>query len=482
MQSENNNLKNSALIALFWSFIDSFGGYFVRFSFAIAIARELSPRIYGLSGMVAIFMALATLITESGFSMALIQKKDSDQKDYSTVFFFNLIASILLYVILFFSAGLIADFYNEPIVKDITRVASIGIVFSALITVQITILNKNLEFKIPAFIRMGEAFTSGIIGVIMAYNGFGVWSLVYPTLAGSVLSAVLFWIFNKWRPTLTFSIESFETLYRYGFNIFAQGFTSIILDQIYYPLIGKFYSATELGYFSNADRFYQIFVRRITISYGRVAFPAFSILQDKPVEFANAYRKTFISLAFILLPFTGLLIVSAKPVILILLTNKWANTIPFLQLLYLDGFFIPFLLLNQNVLNAIGKSKLSLVIDTSKKLLVITGVFIAFAISIQALIISQVVSTALGLLVSFFLIKNNMIKLNLIKDFAVIIFTTLVFCLASIVVLNVSSLNIVSVFAQILLFFAYFIAHKYLKTNGYKYFTAFVLPIIPKPI
>ncbi|MGK9369484.1 lipopolysaccharide biosynthesis protein [Melioribacter sp. Ez-97] len=476
------DLKKKSLSALIWSFVDSFGVYVVRFGFTIAIARKLSPKDYGLAGMVTIFIALATLIAESGFSMALIQKKNSDQRDYSTVFFFNLIASIFLYIVLFFSAGLIANFYNEPIVKDITRVASIGVVFSALITVHITILTKNLEFKIPAFIRMCSALISGVLGVFMAYNGFGVWALVYPTLAGSLLSVLLFWIFNRWKPSMVFSIESFKLLYKYGVNIFAQGFTSILLDQIYYPLIGKFYSATELGYFSNADRFYQIFVRRITISYGRVAFPAFSSLQDKPIDFANAYRKTTISLAFILLPLTALLIVSAKPVILILLTNKWANSIPFLQLLYLDGFIFPFLLLNQNVLNALGKSKLSLIIDTVKKIFVIIGAFIAFKIGIQALIISQITSTAIGLLVSIFFIKENIIKQNLIYDLIIIIFTTLIFTLCSILVLNIILSNIVTVFIQILLFLMYFFTHKYLQSNGYKYFIKFISPIIPEPI
>ena len=389
-------LKKKSLNALIWSFVDSFGVYCVRFGFTIAIARQLSPRDYGLTGMIAIFIALATLITESGFSMALIQKKDSNQKDYSTVFFFNLIASVLLYVVLYFTAGLIADFYNEPIVKDITRVAALGIIFSALITVQITILNKNLEFKIPAFIRMSAALTSGIIGVILAYNGFGVWSLVYPTLVGSMLSASLFWIFNKWRPSFIFSVASFKTLYKYGINIFAQGFTSILLDQIYYPLIGKFYNATELGFFSNANRFYQIFVRRITISYGRVAFPAFSSIQDKPLEFASAYRKTTISLAFILLPLTAFLIVSAKPVILILLTDKWAATIPYLQLLYLDGFFFPFYQQNQNLLCAIGKSNLSLRVDLLMKIVIILGILITFQIGVKALIMSKVLSTIIG--------------------------------------------------------------------------------------
>lgn len=476
------DLKKKSLNALLWSFVDSFGVYFVRFGFTIAIARKLTPRDYGLTGMIAIFIAIATLITESGFSMALIQKKDSNQKDYSTVFFFNLAASVILYITLYFSAKLIADFYNEPIIKDITRIAALGIIFSALITVQITILTKNLEFKIPAFIRMISALTSGILGVILAYSGFGVWSLVYPTLVGSMLSATLFWIFNKWKPTFVISFDSFKSLYKYGVNIFAQGFTSILLDQIYYPLIGKFYSATELGYFSNADRFYQIFVRRITIAYGRVAFPAFSSIQDQALLFGTTYRKTSIALAFLLLPLTGLLIISAEPVVLILLTDKWANSIPYLQLLYFDGFVFPFLLLNQNVLNAIGQSKLSLLIDTAKKVFVVIGIFIALKIGIQALIASQVISTAIGLIVSIFFIRKNITKQQMLKDLIIIIISTLVFCLISIVILKAISSNITIVLFQSILFLSYFIVHKYLQSNGYKYFVSFFSGVLPKTI
>jgi len=473
------DLKKKSLNALKWSFVDSFGVYFVRFGFTIAIARELTPRDYGLVGMIAIFISLAALITESGFSMALIQKKNSNQKDYSTVFFFSLAVSILMYVVLFFSSGLIAEFYNEPLLKDITRVAALGIVFSALITVHITILTKNLEFKIPAYIKMVSALLSGILGVILAYNGFGVWSLVYPGLVASMLTTCLFWIFNKWKPSLIFSLDSFKSLYKYGINIFAQGFTSILLDQIYYPLIGKFYSATELGLFSNADKFYQIFVRRITISYGRVAFPAFSTLQDKPVEFASTYRKTAIALAFILLPFTGLLIVSAKPVILILLTDKWSKSIPFLQLLYLDGFVFPFLLLNQNVLNAVGKSKLSLIIDTVKKVFVITGAFVAFKIGIQALILSQVISTAIGLLVSIFFIRNNIIHQKIFKELLPVISLTLIFVFISILFLKYTNTNILIVMLQGILFLSYFVLNRYLHTTAYQYFSSFLRPLFP---
>lgn len=476
------DLKKKSLNALIWSFVDSFGVYFVRFGFTIAIARQLSPRDYGLSGMIAIFIALAALITESGFSMALIQKKESNQNDYSTVFFFNLAASILMYFVLYLCAGLIANFYNEPIVKDITRVAALSIIFSALITVHITILTKNLEFKIPAFIRMSAALTSGILGVVLAIKGLGVWSLVYPTLFASIMSAVLFWTFNKWKPTFIFSVDSFKTLYKYGGNIFAQGFTSIVLDQIYYPIIGKLYSATELGFFSNANKFYQIFVRRITISYGRVAFPAFSAIQDKPVEFSTAYRKTAVSLAFLLLPFTGFLIVSAKPVILILLTNKWSSSIPYLQLLYFDGFFFPFLLLNQNVLNALGKTKLSLIVDTIKKAFVIIGIFIAFKIGVQALIISQVLSTFLGLLVSIFFIRKNILHQQIVVELLPIVILTIVFCALALSMVNFFNSNIVIVLSQAFLFMIYLVLNKFLHTTGYNYFIAFIGPLIPRQV
>ncbi len=477
-----SDLKKKSLNALVWSFIDSFGVYFVRFGFTIAIARKLSPRDYGLAGMIAIFISFAALITESGFSMALIQKKDSNQKDYSTVFFFNVTAAIILYCILYFSSGLIADFYKEPIVKSITRVASLGVILGALITVHITILNKRLEFKKPALIRMIASLTSGVVGVVMAYTGFGVWALVYPSLIGSFISVILFWVFDKWKPSLVFSKTAFLSLYKYGINIFAQGFTSVILDQIYYPLIGKFYNATDLGFFSNANRFYQIFVRRITISYGRVAFPAFSSIQDKPEEFAVAYRKTSVSLAFVLLPFTAFLIVSAKPVILILLTNKWAQSIPYLQIYYFDGFFFPFLLLNQNILNAIGKSKLSLGIDTTKKIFVIAGVFIAVKIGIQALIISQVISTLLGFIVSMFFIKGNVLKQNMLKDILIIVITTVIFFALSLSLYNFIISNILLFITQTLLFLAYFVFHKYVHSNGYGYFSSFIKPMIPKQV
>jgi len=476
------NLKQKSLKALIWSFIDSFGVYFVKFGFTIAIARKLEPRDYGLVGMIGIFIAISSLITEGGFSMALIQKKDTNQEDYSTVFFFNIGASLILYLVLFITSGLLADFYNEPMLKDITRIAAIGIILSALITVHVTILNKNLDFKHQALINMSSALTSGITGVTLAYRGFGVWSLVFQTLVGAILSVILFWSLTKWKPSLNFSLSSFKSLYKYGINIFAQGFTSIILDQIYYPLIGKFYNATQLGFFANADRFYQIFVRRITIAYGKVAFPAFSLLQDDSALFSTTYRKTTLSLAFILIPLTAFLIISAKPIILILLSSKWASSIPFLQLLYIDGFFFPFLLLNQNVLNALGKSRVSLKIDIFKKIIVVIGVFITFRIGVQALIISQVTSTVIGLLFSILFIKNNLIKQRLLKDLFPIINITICCFSFSIFIGNYLYSNIAILLFQILIFIFYLIISRLIKTNGYNYFISFIRPIIPIPI
>lgn len=410
------SLKHKTLKGLFWSYLDSFGIYFFTFGFTIAIARALSPKDYGLVGMITIFIAIGTMLTESGFAMALIQKKNSDQKDFSTVFWFNLTVALFLYWVLFFFAGAIARFYGQSLLVKVTRVAGLGIILSSLCVVQLTILTKELEFKKQAIINSIAMVSSGVTGVILAYRGFAVWALVYQTLVGGIIRVFLFWIRSKWRPKFLFNAKSFKSLYQYGYKIFLQGISDVISRNIYFPIIGKIFSATNLGYYTNANRFYDIFVRRTTIAYGKVIFPAFASIQDQRERFFKSYLRTYRLLSFVMIPFILIVILVTKPFVTFFLTEKWLPAVPLMILFFTEGFFFHLLMLNQNTFNAIGRSDISLKVDILKKVLTFLTIFVAIKFGIKGLIVGQVLSSFIAFLIST-VVAMRLFRIDLTEQF-----------------------------------------------------------------
>lgn len=433
------SLKTRTLKGLFWSFADSFGVYFIKFGFSIAIARALSPEDYGILGMILIFIAIGQMLMQSGFSMAIIQKRDANDIDFSTAFWFNLFVALIIYIILYISADMIANFFNKPILVGVTRIASIGIVINSLGTIQNTILAKNLNFKRQAYINFIGATLSGTTGVILAYKGYNVWALVFQTLTGSLISTLGLWIMSNWRPMVAFSILSFKQLFNYGYKILLQGLSDVIFSKLYFPLIGKSFSAMQLGFYTNASRFYDIFITQTTIAYGRVAFSAFSQIQDEKERFNKNYIKSIEMISLTMFLITTVLIVTIRPFISIFLTEKWLPAVSYMVIFFLEGFFFPLYKLNQNVLCSIGRTGLSFKIDLLKKIMTFISIFIAFPFGIHALIYGQVISTFVAFLISTYVVLNlqnlqifkNLtfyIPIILITFFCLLINNTLIDC------------------------------------------------------
>ena len=241
---------------------------------------------------------------------------------------------------------------------------------------------------------------SGLTGVVLAYKGFAVWALVFQTLSGAIITTIGFWMFNPWRPKLIFCLNSFKTLYRYGSKIFLQGISDIVFTKIYFPLIGKHFSAAQLGYYSNANRFYEVFIRQASSAFCRAIFPSFALLQDQKERLKKNFVKTFGLLAYIMIFLTVILISTAKPFISFFLTSKWLPAYPLMIAFFIEGFFFPLFLLNQNMLCSIGKSGLSLQVDLVKKVLTFVSIFIAFKFGVRALILGQVASSFISFLLS----------------------------------------------------------------------------------
>ena len=394
------SLKAKTARGLFWSFLDSFGIYLVKFGFSIVIARTLAPEDYGLMGMIVIFISLGQMLMQSGFSMALIQKKESDQADHSTAFWFNFLTALVVYIILFFSAGMIAEFFGKPILVNITRVAAAGIVINSLCSVQVALLTKSLDFRKLTWINLISSLISGTTGVTLALAGYNVWALVFQTLAGNVIYMAGLWITSGWKPSMEFNLQSFRSLFNFGYKILLQGLTDVIFTKAYFPLIGKLFSASQLGYYTNANRFYELFIRQTSNSVTRVIFPAFSSVQDQRERFNKNYTRSFNLLAAIMFPASLILIVASRPFISLALTEKWLPAVPFMQLFFLEGFVFPLLMFNQNIILSIGRSGLSLKIDIIKKSLILISIAVLFRFGIEALIIGQVTATALVFIIS----------------------------------------------------------------------------------
>ena len=477
------NLKKKSLKSFYWTFLDSFGAYFIRFGFTISIARILEPSDYGLMGMIIIFLGLGTLLSEGGFSMALIQKKNITNVDYSTVFYFNLAVSIIAYLILFFSAHYIADFYNEQILINVIRVSALTIIIGALSTIQIVILSKELNFKKQTYISFIATLGSGLIGILIAYNGFAVWALVYMTLSFTIIKTSALWLSSSWRPLYVFDWKSFKTLFQFGSKIFVSGLSDLFFNKLYYPLIGKNFNSQELGFYTNATSFSEIIVKQISIAFGRVSFPAFSLINNDIPRLSRTFTTLFHSISFLMFLITIISIVSTHSFVLIFLTAKWLPSVIYMKLFLLEGFFFTLYLMCQQTIAAIGLSGLLLKIEIFKKFLLFTSLLALFKYGISALIIGQLISSFITFLISTYYTQKqlNVKLIPLFSELTKLIFITfLIYVIDKFFLEIVINSTYVLLFVKILVLPVFFLFFAYLfKSKGLYHCSILLKEYIP---
>jgi O-antigen/teichoic acid export membrane protein len=389
-------LKQKTVGALAWSFIESFASQGIQLVVGIVLARLLTPKEFGLIGMVLVFTAISESFIDSGFSGALIRKKTCSQEDYSTVFYFNLAVGILLYLVLFILAGSISRFYKEPKLIGLIRVLAVGVIISSLGLTQRTVLTRNINFKLLARISIMSSVISGSVGISMAYCGWGVWSLVWKTLCQNFAVVGLLWIWNKWTPLFAFSAKAFREMWSFGSKLLASRLIDTIYGNIYYLIIGKYFSATTLGYYTRADQFAGIPSSCLTGVVGRVAFPVLASVQDDEVKLKAGYKKLIkctMLISFVCM--IGMAAV-AEPMVRALIGDKWLFSVPYLRLLCFAGMLYPLHALNLDMLNVKGRSDLFLRLEIIKKLLVIPtiimGVFLGINIMIAGMIVNSVIA------------------------------------------------------------------------------------------
>ena len=294
-------LKQKTISGVLWSSVEQFTGSGIQFIVGIVLARLLSPSEFGLIGMITIFIAVSESFIRSGFGEALIRKNNCTQTDYSTVFLFNLSVGLIFFVLLIISAPAISRFFNEPVLKDIVRVLSLVLIIESLTIIQRTTLTKRVDFKLLTRITFFAYSISGIIAIILAWKGFGVWSLVALTLIKASLISAFLWLWNRWRPNWQFSIKSFKELFGFGSKLLVSGLIDTIYLNIYYLVIGKYFSAKELGFYTRAKSFSNFPSQIITNVMGRVTYPILAQVQDNPVLLKEGYRRIIMECKCLLL-------------------------------------------------------------------------------------------------------------------------------------------------------------------------------------
>lgn len=389
-------LKQKTITGTIWSFIDSFANQGIQFIAGIVLARILSPREFGLIGMLTIFIALSQSFIDSGFTNALIRKKNCTQTDYSTVFYFNFVVGIIFYFILFFSAGSISVFFNEPQLELLLQVLGIGLILNALGIIQRTILTKDINFKLQTRVSVVASTLSGIIAIAMAFNGFGVWSLVALTLSRFGFTSFFLWMWAKWKPSLTFSTRSFKDLFSFGSKLLISGLIDTVYRNIYYFIIGKYFSAVELGYFTRADQFQALPSQQLTGVFGRVSYPILSTIQNDVKKLRNAYKQIIKSTMLITFVFMLGMAAIAKPMILTLIGEQWLPSVIYLQMLCFVGMFYPLHALNLNMLKVLGRSDLFLRLEIIKTVLAVPVIIIGILYGIKIMILGMLINTIIA--------------------------------------------------------------------------------------
>jgi len=394
------SLRKQATYGFVWTFAQQFGNQFIGFFVSLILARLLLPSEFGLIGMIAIFVSIGNMLVSSGLTQSLVRSSNIDEDDYSTVFYFNLVSSIIIYFIIFFLAPLVAKFYEQPIITDLLRVYCLTFIISAFAAVQQAKLTREMNFKTQAFISIPSTVTGGVVGVVLAYLGFGVWSLVWSYLTTSVVNTIQLWIYSKWSPLLVFKREKFISHFNFGYKLTLSGLLESIFNNIYLIVIGKYFSVAQVGFYTRAETMKQLPVINISTTLQKVTFPIFSSIQDDDVRLKRIYKQLMEIVIFVIAPVLIFLAILAEPTFRFLFTEKWLPAVPYFQILCITGILYPIHSYNINILNVKGRSDLVLKLEVIKKVVIIITILIAIKFGILALLYGQILTSIVAFIIN----------------------------------------------------------------------------------
>lgn len=398
-----SSLKSAAAKGILWSAVDKFAVQLGQFVVGVLLARILMPEDFGLIGILAIFIALSQTFIESGLGTGLVQKQDRTAIDFSTTFLFNLGVGALFYLILYISAPYLATFFRQPQLIDLTRILGLNLFINALAIIQRTKLTIAMDFKSIAKSNVIGVIVGGVCGVSMALNGCGVWSLVFQALAGTIASSAILWLYGNWIPSIVFSKRSFQNLFGYGCKLLLAGLYAQILNNIYSICLGRFYPTATLGYYTRAKNFADVSAGTIVTILQQATFPVLSLVQSDSKRLLSIYSRMIRMSAFIIIPLMTFIALLAKPIVILLLTEKWIALIPLLQWMVFARVFLPMSAINMNVLNAIGRSDLFLKVDLFKLPLTIIAMVITIPLGVKAIIIGHIITSAISFVINAYL-------------------------------------------------------------------------------
>ncbi|AZI66639.1 lipopolysaccharide biosynthesis protein [Kaistella daneshvariae] len=391
------SLKKQALSGMVWTFAEQFGTQLISFGISVFLARLLLPSDFGVIALFGVVMGISSTLIDGGLANSLIRTLKPEEKDYSTVFIFNMVMSVVLYCIVFITAPYVAQFYKLPILTNVIRVYSIILIISSFTSIQRIHFVKEMDFKTSFKIKLPSLIIGGISGISFAYFGFGVWSLVYSALIQSIISSIQYWLYSSWRPHMIFDMEKFKFHFGFGYKLALSGLLNNIFENIYTILIGKVFSVQQLGYYNRADSLRQMPVKNLSNALNKVSFPLFAKISHDDAKLKEVYKRMMGVVIFIIAPVLAVMVVSATPLIRFLLTEKWLPAVPYFQILSIAGLLYPIHAYNLNILQVKGRSDLFLKLEIIKKVLIVVIVVIAVQIGIYGLLWGQVFLSFLAL-------------------------------------------------------------------------------------
>lgn len=386
-----STLKDKAVNGLKWSIVDNLVNSGITFLVGLVLARLLSPVEFGILGIITIFINISNTIVDGGFVTALIRKPNSTEDDYNTVFYSNLAISLFLMLLLCLSSNWIAVFFEQPILAKIMPWMSLLLLINAFAIIQRTLLIKKIDFKTQAKISLISSLGSGVIGIGMALTGYGVWSLVAQQLSRQLLLTIFLWFFSAWRPRWQFSKGSFKDLFGFGSKVLIANLINSIYKDMFLAVVGKMYSAKDLGQYNRAEQFNLIFTNNLTMVLQKVTMPTFSQVQTDEARFSYAFRKIVNYSAIITFALVLGLAAVAKPLLMILIGEQWMPAVKYLQIMSLYGAIYPLQVLNVNILNVVKRSDLLLRLEIIKKTLFIAVIVTGFFFELEYMIWAAVI-------------------------------------------------------------------------------------------
>jgi|GEM_PF-226584 len=400
------SLKGKAFSGIIWTSLQQFGITGIRFIVQIILARLIAPEEFGLLGMILIFNVIGITLVDSGMGQSIIRTKDPDDDDYSSVFFMNMIVAVVIYALLFFTAPFISIFFEETQLTNLVRVYSLIILFSASYMIQVTRLTKKLNFKSQAFVELPALIIAAIIGIWMAFREFGVWSLVGMQVSNSFIILVQYWWRTKWIPKLKFNRDKWWYHFNFGYKLLFSSMLDTVYSNIYPMLIGKFYTAAQVGFYTRANTTQMLPVGVISSTFNKVLYPILSEIKDNPKKLVDAYRRILKLISLIICGILGILIIIAKPFFILLFTDIWLPAVPYFQILCVAGILYPLNMYYINSLKVTGRTDLFLKGAIFKKVLGFIILFLSLPYGIEVMLYGFVLSKIISLNVNQYLARK----------------------------------------------------------------------------